>query len=59
MKCIYFSNIIDLSIYDLQKCIYSNTQKLVELIVLKLETDWFPILDLLSVAFNPNCKSVV
>lgn len=33
-----------------------NCERLIELIVLKLNQDWFPLLDLLAVVFNPNNK---
>ncbi|ESN99989.1 hypothetical protein HELRODRAFT_176291 [Helobdella robusta] len=41
---------------EIHKCILKNSEKLVELCVLKLDQDWFPLLDLLAIVFNPNCK---
>ncbi|CAG0904361.1 unnamed protein product, partial [Cyprideis torosa] len=38
------------------KCILSNSEKLVELCVLKLEDDNFQLLDLLALVLNPACK---
>ncbi|XP_011304639.1 probable ubiquitin carboxyl-terminal hydrolase FAF-X [Fopius arisanus] len=37
-------------------CITDNCDKLVELCVRKLDEDWFPLLDLLAMVFNPNNK---
>lgn len=42
--------------YALQKCIINNTHRLVELCVVKLSQDWFPLLELLAMATNPHCK---
>ncbi|KAK3733916.1 hypothetical protein QZH41_000977 [Actinostola sp. cb2023] len=39
--------------YEIHKCILKDTEKLIELCVLKLSQDWFPLLDLLSLVFNP------
>ena len=39
-----------------QKAILKNTEKLVELCVTKLSQDWFPLLDLLSLVFNPMSR---
>ncbi|XP_031549243.1 probable ubiquitin carboxyl-terminal hydrolase FAF-X isoform X2 [Actinia tenebrosa] len=39
--------------YEIHKCILKNTEKLIELCVVKLPQDWFPLLDLLSLVFNP------
>ncbi|KAK6644525.1 hypothetical protein RUM43_000792 [Polyplax serrata] len=41
---------------NIQLYIYQNCQRLVELCVVKLNQDWFPLLDLLAMLFNPNCK---
>lgn len=41
-----------------QKAILKNTEKLVELCVTKLSQDWFPLLDLLALAFNPMSRYV-
>lgn len=40
--------------YNIHHCIYQNCLRLVELCVVKLSQDWFPLLDLLSMVFNPN-----
>ncbi|RNA29124.1 putative ubiquitin carboxyl-terminal hydrolase FAF, partial [Brachionus plicatilis] len=42
--------------YDIYKHIYNNTLKAIELCSLKLLEDWFPLLDLLALIFNPQCK---
>ncbi|EDO35056.1 predicted protein [Nematostella vectensis] len=39
--------------YEIHRCILKNTEKLIELCVTKLSQDWFPLLDLLALAFNP------
>ena len=39
-----------------QKCILKNSEKLIEVCVLKLDQDWFPLLDLLAILFNPNSR---
>lgn len=41
---------------DIHRCILKNTERLVELCVLKLNDDWFPTLDLLSLVMNPGNK---
>jgi ubiquitin carboxyl-terminal hydrolase 9/24 len=47
---------------DIYKCIYNNSLKAIELCVLKLNNDntdidnCLPLLDLLAMLFNPNCK---
>ncbi|CAG7834571.1 unnamed protein product [Allacma fusca] len=41
---------------EIHKCILSNSGKLVDLIVVKLTQDWFPLLELLGILFNPNNK---
>lgn len=41
-----------------QRCIFSNALKLIELCVVKLSQDWFPLLDLLAMVLNPASKSV-
>nr|CAD7589819.1 unnamed protein product [Timema genevievae] len=42
--------------YNIHHCIYQNCERLVELCVVKLSQDWFPLLDLLAMVFNPNNK---
>ncbi len=42
--------------YDIYKHIYNNTLKAIELCTLKLSDDWFPLLELLAMIFNPQCK---
>lgn len=39
-----------------KKHIYNNTLKAIELCTLKMLDDWFPLLDLLALIFNPHCK---
>jgi ubiquitin carboxyl-terminal hydrolase 9/24 len=39
-----------------KKHIYNNSLKAIELCTLKLSDDWFPLLDLLALIFNPHCK---
>ncbi|KAF5307812.1 hypothetical protein FQR65_LT06684 [Abscondita terminalis] len=41
---------------NIHSCINQNCMRLVELCVLKLSQDWFPLLDLLAMVFNPNSK---
>lgn len=41
---------------EIHKCILRNCEKLIELCVLKLDDDWFPLLDLLALVLNPNNK---
>ena len=41
---------------DIYKHIYNNTLKGVELCTLKMLDDWFPLLELLALIFNPQCK---
>lgn len=45
---------------DIYRCIYNNSLKAIELCVLKLNTNdidnCVPLLDLLAMLFNPNCK---
>ncbi|XP_076659536.1 ubiquitin carboxyl-terminal hydrolase-like faf [Halictus rubicundus] len=41
---------------NIQSCINANCERLVELCVLKLDEDWFPLLDLLAMVFNPSNK---
>ncbi|CAG5097169.1 Similar to Usp9x: Probable ubiquitin carboxyl-terminal hydrolase FAF-X (Mus musculus) [Cotesia congregata] len=40
----------------IHNCINANCERLIELCVLKLDQDWFPLLDLLAMVFNPNNK---
>ncbi|XP_049853945.1 probable ubiquitin carboxyl-terminal hydrolase FAF-X isoform X1 [Schistocerca gregaria] len=42
--------------FNIHHCIYQNCERLVELCVVKLSQDWFPLLDLLAMVFNPNNK---
>ncbi|XP_063224287.1 probable ubiquitin carboxyl-terminal hydrolase FAF-X isoform X9 [Bacillus rossius redtenbacheri] len=42
--------------YNIHLCIYQNCERLVDLCVVKLSQDWFPLLDLLAMLFNPNNK---
>lgn len=41
---------------NIQMCINQNCIKLIELCVIKLPHDWFPLLDLLAMVLNPNNK---
>lgn len=41
---------------DIHKCILRNSERLVDLIVLKLDQDCLPLLELLGVLFNPGNK---
>lgn len=41
---------------NIHNCINANCARLVELCVLKLDEDWFPLLDLLAMVFNPSNK---
>ncbi|XP_012278998.1 probable ubiquitin carboxyl-terminal hydrolase FAF-X [Orussus abietinus] len=41
---------------NIHNCINTNCERLVELCILKLDEDWFPLLDLLAMVFNPNNK---
>ncbi|XP_026291782.1 probable ubiquitin carboxyl-terminal hydrolase FAF-X isoform X3 [Frankliniella occidentalis] len=42
--------------FNIQHCILQNCERLVELCVVKLADDWFPLLELLAMVFNPNSK---
>ncbi|XP_042614954.1 probable ubiquitin carboxyl-terminal hydrolase FAF-X isoform X2 [Cyprinus carpio] len=42
--------------FEIHRCIISNTHRLIELCVVKLAQDWFPLLELLAMATNPHCK---
>ncbi|XP_062941292.1 probable ubiquitin carboxyl-terminal hydrolase FAF-X isoform X3 [Cynocephalus volans] len=42
--------------FEIHRCIINSTHRLVELCVAKLSQDWFPLLELLAMAFNPHCK---
>ncbi|XP_046668911.1 probable ubiquitin carboxyl-terminal hydrolase FAF-X isoform X3 [Homalodisca vitripennis] len=42
--------------HNIQHCILQNCERLVELCVIKLSQDWFPLLDLLAMVFSPNNK---
>lgn len=42
--------------YNIHLCIFQNCLRLVELCVIKLPHDWFPLLELLAMLFNPNNK---
>lgn len=39
-----------------QRCIMKNCERLIELCVIKLNQDWFPLLDLLAMVLNPHNK---
>ena len=41
---------------EIHKCILRNCERLIELCVLKLDDEWFPLLDLLALVLNPNNK---
>ena len=41
---------------DIHKCILRNCERLIELCVLKLDDEWFPMLDLLALVLNPTNK---
>lgn len=41
---------------NIQNCINANCERLVDLCILKLDEDWFPLLDLLAMVFNPSNK---
>lgn len=40
----------------MQRDIYNNTVLLVELCVTKLDKDWFVLLELLALVFNPQSR---
>ncbi|XP_058260184.1 probable ubiquitin carboxyl-terminal hydrolase FAF-X isoform X2 [Hemibagrus wyckioides] len=42
--------------FEIHRCIINNTHRLVELCVVKLSQDWFPLLELLAMATSPHCK---
>ncbi|CAG0892062.1 unnamed protein product, partial [Darwinula stevensoni] len=42
--------------YEIHSAIMRNCDRLVELCVLKLDQDWFPLLDLLAMVLNPGNK---
>ena len=42
-----------------QKCILKNCEKLIELVVVKLQQDWFPLLELLAMVLNPHSRLVI
>ncbi|XP_026874273.2 probable ubiquitin carboxyl-terminal hydrolase FAF-X isoform X1 [Electrophorus electricus] len=42
--------------FEIHRCIITNTHRLMELCVVKLSQDWFPLLELLAMATNPHCK---
>ncbi|KAK3596917.1 hypothetical protein CHS0354_031696 [Potamilus streckersoni] len=42
--------------YEIHKCILKNAERLIELVVTKLLQDWFPLLELLAMVLNPQCK---
>lgn len=42
--------------FEIQRCILRNCEKLIELCVSKISQDWFPLLELLAVVLNPQCK---
>ena len=41
---------------DIHKCILKNCERLVTLVCTKISEDWFPLLELLALVFNPNNK---
>lgn len=41
---------------EIHKAIMKNCERLVDLIVVKLRVDWFPLFDLMSTLFNPTNK---
>lgn len=51
----YLPNIMHFSPF-LQRDIYNNSRLLVELCVIKLDQDWFVLLDLLAIVLNPTAK---
>ena len=42
--------------FEIHRCIMRNCEKLVELCVSKLSQDCFPLLELLAMVLNPQCK---
>ncbi|XP_076067071.1 ubiquitin carboxyl-terminal hydrolase-like faf isoform X3 [Oratosquilla oratoria] len=42
--------------FEIHRCILKNCEKLIEVVVVKLRQDWFPLLDLLAMVLNPNSK---
>ncbi|XP_075236606.1 ubiquitin carboxyl-terminal hydrolase-like faf isoform X2 [Lycorma delicatula] len=42
--------------FNIHNCILQNCDRLIELCVVKLSQDWFPLLDLLAMVLNPNNK---
>ena len=42
--------------FDIHKCILRNCERLVELCVVKMQDEWFPLLDLLAMVLNPTNK---
>ncbi|KAK4027909.1 probable ubiquitin carboxyl-terminal hydrolase FAF-X [Daphnia magna] len=42
--------------FEIHRCILRNCEKLIELCVSKLSQDWFPLLELLAIVLNPQCK---
>lgn len=42
--------------FEIHRCIFRNCEKLIDLCVTKLNQDWFPLLELLAIVFNPQCK---
>ncbi|XP_043240414.1 probable ubiquitin carboxyl-terminal hydrolase FAF-X isoform X2 [Amphibalanus amphitrite] len=42
--------------FEIHKCISKNCERLIELCVTKLNDDWFCLLDLLAMVFNPQNK---
>lgn len=41
---------------EIHKAIFKNCERLVDLMVVKLRVDWFPLFDLMSTLFNPTNK---
>ncbi|XP_010629475.1 probable ubiquitin carboxyl-terminal hydrolase FAF-X [Fukomys damarensis] len=42
--------------FEIHRHVINNTHRLVELCVAKLSQDWFPLLELLAMALNPQCR---
>ena len=42
--------------FDIHKCILKNCERLVSLVCTKVGEDWFPLLELLALVFNPTNK---
>lgn len=42
--------------YNIHHCILQSCVKVLELCIIKMPHDWFPLLDLLAMVLNPNNK---